>query len=978
MNLSHVALVPVLLAAIASPLSAVPPPLSIELGPVNRGAGLSVPSAGDGVNVAETVGGVTLRRIKPGSRSLYLYVRIDEPAYEKAAPVDLYVTAEVLDDDFRNITLQYDKAAAKPNIGTKYTPARGTALLLGRGGLRTLHFFLPEARVGHGQNHGADFRFSGAELAVHRITVTTRRPEGFTESQAIDPATLAALEVKRPPGVELTFGNDADETEAALLRAISATSVESYVDWAGVEPKKEGRWDWSKWDRQVDVLRRHGLKWVPFLIAGPAYATPLWFHDSPRSHYFRCLEHGRESKVQSLFNPDLPRYIERFLRAFAERYRDSGVIESVLLGVTGIYGESIYPAGPVGGWTARLTGPYHNHGGWWADDRFARAAFRKAMHRKYLFLFRLNRAWGADYPSWSDVSTFLPHKAPNDRARADLAQWYQQAMTDWAVFWVRTTRRFFPRTEIYLCTGGNGRPELGADFTAQARAIAPYGAGIRITNEASDLAANFTVTREVATATRLYGTFAGFEPAGRVDARGVVARVFNATASGVRQLHYYKPNVFQAGNALRNFRECAPLLVPRDPIITTAFYVSRETWEVDPGVMSSMYAVARRLRDVADYDMVTRRSVRDGALRRRRALILVESDVLEPGSAREIRRWVERGGLLIAATRPGHEPGTRLYDLGRRWEQLFPAVAETTSDKLLFRALDGAAPGAWRLELGRGDDGDWLFGDWHKRERGLEWPQTPSARKRWSGARPGILLPTTPGASYTLRLDAYLPVYARAAQGNTVRVNGVIVGRLDRAGAAIYRFAVPAAVVGASPLARLELDVRTWVPAECMDSTDRRRLGVAVRTVEWVRSGTGPARFGAASIRWTVNECELRKHIRRVGKGWTVLFPGLGADPGAFARVVGLLLRRTGDFLPGRTAVFPEDGRLDGIYTTRTANGGILRYDADRARITVQAPPRDAGNKTCPGPSQERSKGLCRPRCGQASSDHCTEKDTAP
>ncbi|NOY80036.1 MAG: hypothetical protein GXP31_03425 [Kiritimatiellaeota bacterium] len=939
MNLKRILLAFVLCAGNAVCAPATLPPLSIVLGPENRGAGLSAPSAGDGVNVPETVAGATVRRIGPGSR--YLYVRIDDAAYEKAAPVDLYVAAEVLDDGFRNVTLQYDKAAPKPNLGTKYTAARGAALLLGRGGVRTLFFFLPRARVGHGQNHGADFRLCAAALAVRRITVTTRRPKGFALSQTLDPATLTAFEVKRPPGMELTFGNDADETEAALLRAISATSVESYVDWAGVEPKKEGGWDWSKWDRQVDILRRHGLKWVPFLIAGPAYATPLWWHDSPYSHYFRCLEHGKESKVQSLFNPDLPRYIERFLRTFAARYRDSGVIESVLLGVSGIYGESIYPAGPTGGWTARLTGAYHNHAGWWADDPFARIAFRRAMRRKYFFLFRLNRAWGRDFRSWNDVSTFLPDKAPNDRARADLAQWYQQAMTDWAEFWVRTTRRHFPRTEIYLCTGGNGRPLLGADFTAQAKAIAPYGAGIRITNEASDLAANFTVTREVATATRLYGVFAGFEPAGRVDARGVVARVFNATASGVRQLHYYKPNLFQAGDALRNFREFAPLLVPRDPLVTTAFYVSRETWEVDPSAIHPMYAVARRLRDVVDYDMVTRCSVRDGVLRGHRALILVESDVLEPESARRVRRWVERGGLLIAATRPGHPLAKRLYDLEQWRERLFPGAVKSISDKLLFRTLaPGSAPVSWRLELGRDGDGDWIFGDWHKQERGLEWPRIPDARKRWSGARSGILLPTRPGAAYRLRIDAYLPSYARTAQGNTVRINGAPVGRLDRPGAVLYEFTVPKDVVGGSALARLELDIRTWVPAECGDSTDRRRLGVAVRTIEWVRKGAGTARFGVASIRWTVDRRQLRKHARRVGKGWSVLFSGLGAAPDTFARVAGLLLGRTGSFLPELPAVFPEDGRLDGVYTTRTLSGAILRYDADRARITIEGPSR--------------------------------------
>ncbi len=69
------------------------------------------------------------------------------------------------------------------------------------------------------------------------------------------------------------------------------------------------------------------------------------------------------------------------------------------------------------------------------------------------------------------------------------------------------------------------------------------GAGIRITNEGSDYANNFTLTREVATATRAYGTFCGFEPASGVDATGNVARIHNAAASGARQLHVYTDNV---------------------------------------------------------------------------------------------------------------------------------------------------------------------------------------------------------------------------------------------------------------------------------------------------------------------------------------------------------------------------------------------------------------------------------------------------
>jgi len=45
----------------------------------------------------------------------------------------------------------------------------------------------------------------------------------------------------------------------------------------------------------------------------------------------------------------------------------------------------------------------------------------------------------------------------------------------------------------------------------------------------------------VASATRFYGTYCGFEPASEVSPNGVVARAYNATASGARALHYYIP-----------------------------------------------------------------------------------------------------------------------------------------------------------------------------------------------------------------------------------------------------------------------------------------------------------------------------------------------------------------------------------------------------------------------------------------------------
>lgn len=887
------------------------PELSVALGERNEGTGLWVPSGGDGENVPETVQGAAARRVK-GENAHYLYVVVDHPAYREG-PVDAYVSADVFDDSVSRVTLQYDRAAQNPDLTSRYTQAECTYLLLGSGRWRTLQFCLPQLRLGHGQNLGADFRFAAPNVAFRKITLSLSRPEGLNAEQAIDPEALRHVAVSRPAGMELTFGNDASAADAALFKALSVTSVESYVDWAGVEPVKD-QWDWSKWDKQVAVLRAAGLKWVPFLIAGPAYATPTWFQNSPDSHVYRCLEHGKDSKVQSLFNPALRPQVERFLRAFAERYRDTGVIESVLLGVTGIYGESIYPAGSEGGWTARLTGDYHNHFGWWAGDAHAITAFREAMKEKYGRVKRLNTAWGTAYASFDAVATFLPEKAPSDRARADFVEWYQQAMTDWSVFWVKAARKVFPKTALYLCTGGDGNPALGADFMAQTEAIARNGAGVRITNEGSDYAHNFSVTREVGTATRHYDTFCGFEPASKVDAGGVVARIYNATASGARQLHDYIPNTLGQGvDALSSFRANAVWLTPRRPRVTAALYLSRETWALEPEAVGRTLSLARTLRDATDLDFVTRRSLADGHLSGYKVLVLGASPVLEPASAEAIEKWVRKGGTLIAATRPGETLGGRLYDQSA-WRQRLFADAPPAG-KLLRPSLEGAAPARWVLRVGSREDEGWVDGDWNGLEKGHEWSEIPDATMRWSGARPAVWLPVTPGAEHTVSLSLSVPGLALGATGVAVSVNGQPVGRIKKAGRQEAAFAVPAALLGTNALALLELSVTTWRPSS-HGSTDGRDLGVSVRLVEVVRSGAERQPAAAASLGRVVDPARLAPLTRAVSKGKTIFLQGLADDEKLIAGL-----------LPGAT-----DGRLDRRYVT-TMDDGALWLDADEARI---------------------------------------------
>jgi hypothetical protein len=360
------------------------------------------------------------------------------------------------------------------------------------------------------------------------------------------------------------------------------------------------------------------------------------------------------------------------------------------------------------------------------------------------------------------------------------------------------------------------------------------------------------------------------------------------------------------------------------------FYVSRESWAVAPEVGSSMYGQARALRDLTDFAMVTRQSVADGALGGLRALVLLQSPVLEPAVAQAIEQWVRGGGVLIAADMAAAKLGSRLYD-GAAWRQRLLAPVAAT-DALVRVALNGPAPDRWRLLVGTEADGPWLTGDWFHRERGMEWPDVEGARKRWSGPEPRILLPTRPGADYMLRLDAHLADHSVAAGANEVSVNGAVVGRLDRAGNHSYEFTVPKRALTRSP-AVLAIHMKTWSPKKVGQSGDDRELGVALRIVELVRQGARGTAFGTAALQYELDPEAFRAHVRQVGQGWTVYLPGLSTDTERLPMVLAPVLRDTGRYLVGAAPLAAQDGKADGVYSTLTASG-VLRYDGKRATVS--------------------------------------------
>ena len=287
---------------------------------------------------------------------------------------------------------------------------------------------------------------------------------------------------------------------------------------------------------------------------------------------------------------------------------------------------------------------------------------------------------------------------------------------------------------------------------------------MRITNEGSSYVHNFTLTREVATATRHVATFCGFEPASEVDAGGVIGRIYNATASGARQLHDYNSNAARC--RLRRVAQF-PCECPSSRSATAArscrtLSLARNV-ALDPEAIGRTYALARSLRDLTDLDFITRRSVADGRLSEYRTIVLAESPVLEPKTALVLEAWVRAGGTLIATTSTSKILGGRLYDNGPWRTRLFTA-GDSPADPVR-PTLAGPSPSHWVLKVGGQNDQSWITGAWNGPEVGHEWREIPGATMRWTGARCVVLIPMQPGFGSTVRLSLSAPTPALGRDG---------------------------------------------------------------------------------------------------------------------------------------------------------------------------------------------------------------------
>ena len=450
----------------------------------------------------------------------------------------------------------------------------------------------------------------------------------------------------------IPFGTPLERAALQNVRNAGFTAVQIYTFWRDFEPGARGRFEWDKLDAKVRLIQEADLKFVPFLLMGPKYAAPSWWLSDPGHVGLRCLEHGKDSLVESIWNAAFRGEISRVLEAFAAHYLPWNIIESVQPGICGDYGEAIFPV--LGNWP----GDYHTHRGFWCGGDDAVASYRGWLEAKYKTVGALNAAWRSGYQAFADVRPLLPHKAPSRTAQFDMIAWYQASMTEYSGFWMSECRRVFPEIPAYLCTGGaDDDTPTGAQFAAQAKVAAQHGGGIRLTNEVNKFDENFRLCAHTAAACKFYGAYLGLEPVGPMTEQGVRNRMFGSAAFGNRQVFHYFGNVFDpktndALPAAACVRDYADLIGEREAESGIAFF-----WPVDQGLLEGAIpaeacTALKQIRRHYPVSPVSEQMIRDGALEGFRFMVMMGATTTRREVLERIASWVKTsGGLLLSVGR---------------------------------------------------------------------------------------------------------------------------------------------------------------------------------------------------------------------------------------------------------------------------------------------------------------------------------------
>lgn len=476
------------------------------------------------------------------------------------------------------------------------------------------------------------------------------------------------LRLEDPTGktVENNFLCDVlEEPVISEMKKYDIDIIETRAVWAEIE-KEEGILDFSVVRERVEKIKKAGIGVGIF----PWFQhPPAWKKDGTR---LKCLEHGKESTLISLWDSQLLEIYDRLYGALAAEFKND--LDFLYVGVYGDFGEVFYPHGV----THYIFSPPHGHPGLFCGDELARKSWRAYLKEKYRTAEKLGCAWNEEINSFDDnLMKFSEHD--NIEKRLDIAKWYTDSLMNFTEEVCRIVRKYFPNVRAALPIGQRREPlEFGQIKSRAAKIAGKYNMSVRWTSVGDfgeDFAKSNICSRRLSSAAKFYGAGYGVEASLYLSKETAAPVIFEMLSNNTQIMHNDPGNIMRAGEVYNKFRKydkcynfvcdtavyyplAAELCIRPD--IEKLKQISKghsayDELDRDRGRasdiinMPELYDDMARYRECADYGICDEMMIDDGFLKNIKKLVLMPKTVVLGKAAEQIAEFAENGGEVFFA-----------------------------------------------------------------------------------------------------------------------------------------------------------------------------------------------------------------------------------------------------------------------------------------------------------------------------------------
>ncbi len=477
---------------------------------------------------------------------------------------------------------------------------------------------------------------------------------------------------------------------------------EDYIAWGAVE-RTPGKWEWAQHDAVEKNQHAAGLKYV---VYDWAHFPPVWLREQRKSErtLMKCLEHGQETNYLSIFDPRTIAWYDHFYKAVHGHFGDK--VDDMYACILGPYGEGNYPLN-VPDWI----NIGHCHEGYWCADEYAIRALRASMTKKYGEVGKLNEAWGTKYATFADVRPpeevtgtdkykITPGMFPTaqDKRRwLDFITWYHQALIDFAGQSVETLLKYYPPERVRLKPGGTAHginPIAWGTFSpGYAKMAAKYP---RIVLQPADCLGAVFGDKWLGTAYAYYGVRLGTEPAGSLDKKTYVRRMFSDASCGASQ-HF----TYEFDQHVEEIRKYIHLYTGKPGETEVALFCPTTYYRLG-GDLGPTIRAANKLRDLCEFDVLDELLIEDGALTpaKYKVLVVTQAEIVDRLILEKLDAYVRAGGKVVLVKKQAVAEVE-----GREWVMARELTTVANLEELKglvggLNGVDGKFDGLWTCRRG--------------------------------------------------------------------------------------------------------------------------------------------------------------------------------------------------------------------------------------------------------------------------------------